>query len=64
MVKAGLASTSNFEWAASRIDVNSVLFYMNVFGIGLGGFVTLIASAYPDYWCEYDFHSKADISRS
>ncbi|KAM0708126.1 hypothetical protein Q7P35_004776 [Cladosporium inversicolor] len=38
------------EWAGSQMDVNSVLLYMNAFGIGLGGFVTLILSAYSDYW--------------
>lgn len=38
------------EWAGTQMDVNSVLLYMNAFGIGLGGFVTLILSAYSDYW--------------
>ena len=52
------------EWAGSKIDVNSVLPYMNAFGIGLGGFVTLILLAYSDYWCKYSLHIKIDLIRS
>ena len=52
------------EWAGSQMDVNSVLLYMNAFGIGLGGFVTLILSAYSDYWCKQDFHVRTIIGRS
>lgn len=38
------------EWAGSRLDLNAILLYMNAFGVGLGGLVTLILSAYSDYW--------------
>jgi hypothetical protein len=41
------------EWAGSRLDLNAVLLYMNAFGVGLGGMVTLILSAYSDYWCTF-----------
>jgi hypothetical protein len=40
------------EWAGSKLDLNAILLYMNAFGIGLGGLVTLFLSAYSDYWCE------------
>jgi hypothetical protein len=50
------------EWAGSKIDVNSVLLYMNAFGNGLGGFVTLFLSAYSDYWCKYSLHTKANLN--
>lgn len=50
------------EWAGSKIDVNSVLLYMNAFGNGLGGFVTLLLSAYSDYWCKYSLHTKTDLN--
>jgi hypothetical protein len=39
------------EWAGSNLDLNAILLYMNAFGVGLGGLVTLILSAYSDYWC-------------
>ncbi|KAF2171428.1 hypothetical protein M409DRAFT_18545 [Zasmidium cellare ATCC 36951] len=38
------------EWAGSRLDLNSVLLYLNAFGIGLGGSITLFLSAYSDHW--------------
>jgi len=41
------------EWAGSKLDVNAILLYMNAFGIGLGGLVTLFLSAYSDYWCKF-----------
>jgi len=41
------------EWAGSRLDLNAILLYMNAFGVGLGGLVTLILSAYSDYWCKF-----------
>lgn len=40
------------EWAGSQLDLNAVLLYMNAFGVGLGGLVTLFLSAYSDYWCK------------
>lgn len=40
----------NVDWAGSRLDLNSVLLYLNAFGIGLGGFVTLFLAAYSDHW--------------
>ena len=42
------------EWAGSKLDLNAILMYMNAFGIGLGGLVTLILSAYSDYWCTFE----------
>lgn len=41
------------EWAGSSLDLNAILLYMNAFGVGLGGLVTLILSAYSDYWCTF-----------
>jgi hypothetical protein len=40
------------DWAGSKLDLNAILLYMNAFGIGLGGLVTLFLSAYSDYWCK------------
>jgi hypothetical protein len=39
------------DWAGSKLDLNAILLYMNAFGVGLGGLVTLFLSAYSDYWC-------------
>lgn len=33
-----------------RLDLNSVLLYMNAMTFGIGGFVVLFITAYPDYW--------------
>jgi hypothetical protein len=51
------------EWAGSRLDLNAVLLYMNAFGVGLGGLVTLILSAYSDYWCTFRLNLKNLLSR-
>ena len=47
------------EWAGSRLDLNAILLYMNAFGVGLGGLVTLILSAYSDYWCKFKLKPQA-----
>lgn len=47
------------EWAGSRLDLNAILLYMNAFGVGLGGLVTLILSAYSDYWCKFRLKPRA-----
>ena len=47
------------EWAGSRLDLNAILLYMNAFGVGLGGLVTLILSAYSDYWCKISPNPQA-----
>jgi hypothetical protein len=39
-------------WAGSQLDLNSVVLYLNAFIYGVGGIVTLILSAYSDYWSE------------
>lgn len=39
-------------WLGTHMDLNSVLLYMNAFGIGLSGLITLFLAAYSDYWCE------------
>ena len=49
---AGFMTYCIIEWAGSRLDLNAILLYMNAFGVGLGGLVTLILSAYSDYWCK------------
>ena len=47
------------EWAGSRLDLNAILLYMNAFGIGLGGLVTLLLSAYSDYWCTFKLNLQS-----
>ncbi|EGP84763.1 uncharacterized protein MYCGRDRAFT_95601 [Zymoseptoria tritici IPO323] len=37
-------------WLGTHMDLNSVLLYMNAFGIGLSGLITLFLAAYSDYW--------------
>ncbi len=37
-------------WAGSRLDLNSVLLYLNAIGFGVGGAVTMFLSAYSDFW--------------
>ncbi|KAK4920418.1 hypothetical protein LTR49_012010 [Elasticomyces elasticus] len=32
------------------MDLNSIILYLNAIGFGIGGAVTLILSAYSDYW--------------
>ena len=39
-------------WAGSDKDLNAIILYLNAFTFGLGGVVTLILSAYSDYWRE------------
>ena len=38
------------RWAGSDLDVNSIVLYMNAMGFGIGGVVTLLMSAYSDFW--------------
>lgn len=37
-------------WGGSEMDLNAIVLYMNAFAFGLGGVVTLLLSAYADYW--------------
>ena len=37
-------------WAGTRLDLNSVLLYLNAISFGVGGIVTLFLSAYSDFW--------------
>jgi hypothetical protein len=39
-----------------KLDLNSVLLYLNAMGFGLGGFLSLIISAYADYWSAFLYH--------
>jgi hypothetical protein len=38
-----------------KLDLNSVLLYLNAMGFGLGGFLSLIISAYADYWSAFSY---------
>ncbi|KAF2720486.1 hypothetical protein K431DRAFT_295163 [Polychaeton citri CBS 116435] len=38
------------EWAGSKLDLNSVLLYLNAFGTGLVGLLTLFLFAFSDCW--------------
>lgn len=35
-----------------RLDLNSVLLYLNALGFGLGGAMAVVLSAYADFWSE------------
>lgn len=35
-----------------RLDLNSVLLYMNAMTFGIGGFIMLFVTAYADFWSE------------
>ncbi|KAK5691001.1 hypothetical protein LTR17_025776 [Elasticomyces elasticus] len=37
-------------WAGTNMDLNSIILYLNAIGFGVGGAVTLVLSAYSDYW--------------
>ncbi|KAK5714973.1 hypothetical protein LTR15_010389 [Elasticomyces elasticus] len=37
-------------WAGTDMDLNSIILYLNAIGFGIGGAVTLLLSAYSDYW--------------
>jgi len=39
-------------FAGSRLDLNSVLLYMNAMTFGFGGFVMIFLTAYADFWSE------------
>lgn len=54
----GLPCTGTYcivPWAGMRLDLNSVLLYLNALSFGLGGAVTLFLCAYSDFWCESIF---------
>lgn len=36
-----------------RLDLNSVLLYMNAMTFGLGGFIMVFLTAYADFWSEF-----------
>lgn len=37
-------------WGTTRLDLNSVILYLNALAFGLGGFAALLLCAYSDFW--------------
>lgn len=42
-------------WGNTRLDLNSVLLYLNALAFGLGGACSLVLCAYSDYWAKKHF---------
>lgn len=37
-------------FGGKRLDLNSVILYLNAMGLGFGGFISIFISAYADFW--------------
>ena len=44
-------------FGSKRLDLNSVLLYLNAMGFGLGGVLCVLISAYADFWSKFDMMS-------
>jgi len=42
-------------FGGQKLDLNSVLLYLNALGFGLGGALSLLISAYADFWGELPY---------
>ena len=42
-------------FGSQKLDLNSVLLYLNALGFGLGGALSLLISAYADFWSELSY---------
>ena len=42
-------------FGSQKLDLNSVLLYLNALGFGLGGALSLLISAYADFWGELPY---------
>lgn len=40
-------------FGSRRLDLNSVILYLNAMGFGLGGALALLISAYADFWSKF-----------
>lgn len=59
----GLPCTSKYcivPWGGTRLDLNSLLLYLNALSFGIGGAITLLLCAYSDFWCKLGSREPAE----